>query len=110
MRNKIIEDIDSIIKDFIEKSEVPGLAIGIIENDKVIYSKGFGVKSLETLEEITTDTIFHMASISKPFVATSIMQLVEKEKIELDDPIVKHLKYFKVKYHYYETITIRDIK
>lgn len=65
--------------------------------------------NIETQEPVTETTIFHMASISKPFVATGIMQLVEQGKLCLSDTVVQHLPYFKVKGEGYETITIKEM-
>jgi len=64
--------------------------------------------NIETGGEITPRTLFHMASITKPFVATSIVQLFEQEKLSLDDRIVEHLPYFKMKDERYATLTIRQ--
>ena len=49
-----------------------------------------------------------MASVTKPFVATSIVQLLEQEKLSLDDPVVKYLPYFEMKDERYDTLTIRQ--
>ncbi|NIV38577.1 MAG: serine hydrolase, partial [Anaerolineae bacterium] len=54
-------------------------------------AQGFGVMNLERGGEVTERTLFHMASVTKPFVATAIMQLVEQKKLSLDDRIVDHL-------------------
>jgi CubicO group peptidase (beta-lactamase class C family) len=74
-----------------------------------VYAKGFGVKNLETKEPVTEKSLFHMASVSKPFSATAIMQFVEKGKVDLDDPVVKYLPYFKVNDERYKEITIRQM-
>ena len=88
---------------------IPGLAIGIVENGRAVYGKGIGVKSIKTQDSITTKSIFHMASVSKPFVATAIIQLVEQGKLNLDDELVKHLPYFKMADARYEQVTIKHI-
>ena len=63
--------------------ELPGLAVGIVRQDETVYTRGYGVKNIATRELITPSSLFHMASISKTFVCTAIMQLIEKEKISL---------------------------
>ena len=65
------------IQNVIRSHELPGLAIGIVINDESVYARGFGVRSLESRVPRSTTTLFHMASVSKPFVATGIVQLVE---------------------------------
>ncbi|NIM57490.1 MAG: serine hydrolase [Candidatus Aminicenantes bacterium] len=89
--------------------ELPGLAIGIVKDNEIVYAKGFGVKNIDTKEPVTTKSLFHMASVSKPFSATAIMQLVEQGKVSLDDPVVKYLPYFKVNDKRYKEITIRQM-
>ena len=101
--------LDSLASVQKESYKLPGLAVGIIRDDTIIYAKGFGVRSLSSQDAITTKSIFHMASVSKPFTATAIMQLVEKGKIDLDSPLVSYLPYFKMKDSRYKNITIRQM-
>jgi CubicO group peptidase (beta-lactamase class C family) len=56
---------------------------------------------------VTAETLFHMASVTKPFVATSVMQLVEQGKVDLDAPITRYLPYFRLKDPRYRSITVR---
>lgn len=109
MTEKIKEKLNLLINNFIKESSMPGVAVGIIEKGELIYSKGFGIMNINNQEPVTETTIFHMASISKPFVATGIMQLVEQGKLSLNDTVVQHLPYFKIKGEGYETITIKEI-
>jgi CubicO group peptidase (beta-lactamase class C family) len=90
------------------ESDAPGLAVGVVKDMELVYAGGFGVMNRETGGEITPRTLFHMASITKPFVATSIVQLLEQEKLSLDDRIVDHLPYFEMKDERYATLTIRQ--
>lgn len=88
---------------------IPGMAVGIVKDNKIVYAKGFGYKNINTKEPVTTTTLFHMASVSKPFVATAIMQLVEQGKINLDSTVTTYLPYFKLKGDQYHQITIRQM-
>lgn len=92
-----------------ELFEAPGMAVGILRNDSVIYSDGLGVKSLNTKEPMTTQSIFHMASVSKPFVAVAIVQLVEKGQVDLDEKLTHYLPYFTMADDRYKEITIRHM-
>lgn len=87
----------------------PGLAIAVVEGNRVVYARGFGVKRLGQDDPITTGSLFHMASITKTFVATSLMQLVEKGRIDLDAPVVRYLPYFRMADDRYRTITVRQM-
>ncbi len=92
-----------------QSHNLPGLAIGIVTDAEIVYAKGFGVKNIDTQELISPTTIFHMASISKPFVATAIVQLVEKGQIQLDAPVLPHLPYFKLDDARYSSITVQQM-
>lgn len=64
-----------------------GLSVAIVKDNAIIYTHSFGVKNLESKEPVTDATMFRIASISKSFSATSIMQLVEKGKLKLTDDV-----------------------
>lgn len=76
-----------------KEQKIPGLAVGIVQNGSLVYSRGFGVLKLGEPAPITPDTLFHMASVTKPFIATAIMQLRELEKVDLDAPVTKYLPF-----------------
>jgi CubicO group peptidase (beta-lactamase class C family) len=99
-----------IIEQVMEQRSIPGFAIAVIHNQKVVYAEGFGLRNLENKsDKITPQSLFHMASITKPFVATSVMQLVEKGKVDLDATVVKYLPYFRLNDERYATITVRQM-
>ncbi len=102
--------LQPLIEKFMLRQHVPGLAIAIVKDNRIVYAHAFGVRKLdEKKEPLTTQSLFHMASITKPFVATSIMQLVEQGKIDLDAPIVNYLPCFRVADNRYKTITVREL-
>lgn len=73
------------LKDVANKYEAVGLAVVIVKDGKPVYKHALGYKNLENKEPLTTDNLFRIASISKSFSATAIMQLVEQGKISLTD-------------------------
>ena len=93
-----------------QESKVVGISVAVVKNNKIIYTHSFGQKDIEQNTPLTDDCVFRIASISKSFSATSIMQLVEANKISLDDDISKLLG-FKIRNPKYpETvITLRMI-
>src|SRR5688572_12284102 len=66
------KDVEDIAQTVINGFGVAGMAIGIVKSGE-IYAKGFGVKDFETREPVTANSLFHLASISKTFVATAVM-------------------------------------
>ncbi|MDO4510285.1 MAG: serine hydrolase domain-containing protein [Bacteroidales bacterium] len=73
--------------------KVVGSNVVVVKNNKIVYSHCFGLKNREMGEELTPDAIFRIASISKSFTATSIMQLVEKGKLDLKADVNKYLDF-----------------
>ena len=72
----------------------PGYTIGIVRNDSLIYSKGYGMANLEYAIPNKPETIYHMASVSKQFTAYCIMLLEQQGKLKLDDDVRKYLPWF----------------
>ncbi|HEY9787086.1 MAG TPA: serine hydrolase domain-containing protein [Candidatus Obscuribacterales bacterium] len=77
------------------KYETPGLTVAIAHHGKLVFNNAYGVANQETGEKLTTRHIFRIASHSKTFTATAIMQIAEKGKLRIDDPIVNHLPWLK---------------
>jgi CubicO group peptidase (beta-lactamase class C family) len=75
--------IDSVMQQY----DMPGLAVAVVKKGVIIYAHFFGVKNKETGAKLANDDIFRIASISKSFSATSIMQLVQAKKLSLDDDV-----------------------
>jgi len=76
--------IDSLFIDW-NKPDVPGCALGIIKDGKLIYSKGYGIGDLEHDVELTPTSVFYIGSVSKQFVTFSILLLEEQGKLSNED-------------------------
>lgn len=87
--------IDAWLPLKIQYDRIPGLAVGIVHNGKLVYKKGFGFADVESKIAVSSKTNFRIASISKTFTSVAIMQLVEQGKINLDDKVEKYLPWFK---------------
>lgn len=72
------------IKAIMEQSKVMGLSVAVVKNNQIIYTHSFGYKNFETKEPLTDDCLFRIASISKSFSATSVMQLLQQKKLSLN--------------------------
>jgi CubicO group peptidase (beta-lactamase class C family) len=103
---KLDRTIQKALKDY----DVPGLSIGIVRYGKLVFSKGYGVKNLETKEKVDKETLFPVASISKAFTAASIAKLVEEKKLTWDDKVIDHLPWFRLHDSYVtEHLRVRDL-
>jgi len=74
----------------------PGMVVGVVSDQTLVWVKGFGLANVASKVPMTPQTKFRMASHSKLFTATAIMQLREQGKLHLDDPVSKHLSWFAV--------------
>jgi CubicO group peptidase (beta-lactamase class C family) len=82
---------DEYIQDEMNKRCIPGLALVVIKNGEIIKMNGYGVANLEHDVPVTPDTVFELASVTKPFTATAIMRLVEQGQVKTHDLITKYL-------------------
>lgn len=106
-----LQIIETWIESQIEYNYLPGLAVGIVYDQDLIWQKGFGYADVEQKTPMTPQTIFRIASITKLFTGTAVMQLRDRGKLQLDDPVEKYLPWFKIKNRFPDapTITIRHL-
>lgn len=102
------QTINTYLLGYVERWQIPGLSCAIVQDGKLAFSAGYGVQNLQTQRAATPQTLFHIASVAKTMTSSAIMQLREADKVQLDDPIVKHLPYFKVNDPRTDQITIRQ--
>src|SRR5690348_4425702 len=85
---------------------VPGVSIAVVDGDRVVWAKGFGVKAFGGSEPVDTSTLFLAGSISKPVFATGVLKLVEEGKLDLDRDVNTYLR----SWHLPESTFTRDQK
>lgn len=90
-KNKIKQKIDNYIQETVEINEIPGLAIAVIKNGKVIYEQNYGKSSIEENTFIDKKSIFRIYSTTKLISSVAVFQLIEKDKLSLEDKISKYL-------------------
>ena len=89
-----MESFDRTISDLMKKHNVPGGAVSVVKDGRLVYARGFGYADVENKTPVQPDALFRIASVSKPITAAAIMKLVEEGKLELDDrvaPFIAHL-------------------
>ena len=102
--------IDNLVESSMKAFDVPGISVGIIKDGKVIYAKGFGVRSLNTKQKTDENTLFGIASNSKAFTAVALGILVDEGKIKWDDKVREYIPEFKLYNPFVtEEFTIRDL-
>ena len=107
LKNELSNYIEQNIKTF----KTAGLSIALVDDQKVLWSEGFGYSDLDKQTPVTANTVFRIASVSKLFTGIAIMQLIEKKLIGLDNPITDYIPEFSIKSHENNTpiITIRHL-
>jgi len=102
--------VDSIMEKDMNRLQIPGAVISIVKDDKIILAKGYGSSNLEKAAPVDpTTSMFRIASTTKLFTWTAVMQLVEQGKIDLDTDINTYLKSVKIPATYPEPITMRHL-
>ena len=78
---------EQFIQAEMKTTRVPGLAVAVIRDDRVVFTQGFGVASVETNAHVTGDTLFQIGSLTKPFTAAAVLALAAKGAVKLDQPV-----------------------
>jgi len=84
-------EIDDYLEKVTRENDIPGMALGVVKNGKLIYEKYKGAASLETGEKVDSNSIFRIYSTTKLLTVVSIFKLIEEEKIKLEEPVTKYI-------------------
>ncbi|MDD5652932.1 MAG: serine hydrolase [Candidatus Omnitrophica bacterium] len=91
---QITDDLEQYLQKGMKEWEIPGMAIGIVQGDQVVYTKGFGVKEAGAVSAVSSETIFQIGSTSKAFTAAIAAMLQDEGKFNWEDPVIKYLSDF----------------
>lgn len=97
---EVVSNIDlfaSWVESQMAYSQQPGISVGIVYDQELVWSKGFGFANIAEKIPATPQTIYRIASITKLFTSTAILQLRDAGKLQLDDPVQRHLPWFSIK-------------
>ncbi len=105
-----LQGFDEYVTKAMKDWDVPGSAIAVVKDDKIVFAKGFGVRRLGETTPVNERTMFAIGSSSKAFTAAAIALLVDDGKVKWDDPVTKHLSGFEL-YDAYasQQMTLRDL-
>jgi CubicO group peptidase (beta-lactamase class C family) len=85
-----LAQLDGLAEMAMSRTNVPGIAIAVVSNDELTYLKGFGLREAGKSELVGPDTVFQLASVSKPIAATVVAAMVGDGIVAWDDPIIRH--------------------
>jgi len=101
-----IREFDQYVENGRKKWEVPGLAVAVVKDGKVIFKKGYGIREVGKPDLVNTETLFACGSTTKAMTAVCMGMLVDEGKIGWDDPVIQYLP----EYQLYDPYVTRELK
>src|SRR5215210_4161836 len=104
------QNFDKPSRDALVAWQFPGLAVAVVQDDKVVFLKAYGVKEIGKPEPVTADSLFGIASTTKAFTSTAMAMLVDEKKLDWDDRVSRHIDYFRLQDPCADSlVTLRDL-
>ncbi|HVA55104.1 MAG TPA: serine hydrolase domain-containing protein, partial [Gammaproteobacteria bacterium] len=105
-----LSDLDAYTQKIMADWKVPGLAVAVVKDGKLVLARGYGVRELGKPGKVDADTLFTIASITKAFTAAALGTLVAEHKLHWDDPVTQYLKGFELDDPWVtRALTVRDL-
>jgi CubicO group peptidase (beta-lactamase class C family) len=105
-----LKELPAYVTRSMEDWKVPGVAIAVVKDGRLVWARGFGVREVGKPERVDSETVFALGSLTKGFTAASVGLLVDEGKLAWDDPVVRHLPSFAVADPYVtRELTLRDL-
>lgn len=99
-------DLEEVINTSMARFDVPGMAVAVVQDDKVVFAKGFGTSNRNTNAKVNKDTLFGIASNTKAFTSAALAKLVDEGKLSWDDRVIDHLPEFRL----YDSYVTREMR
>lgn len=107
---RAVDQLPQIVDQAMQETGVPGVAVAVVKSDEVLVAKGFGVREVGKSAAVDADTVFQLASLSKPIGATVVSRAVSQETVSWSDPVTKYLPWFELADPYVtDHVTIGDL-
>lgn len=108
--SRAVKQLPQIVETARAATGIPGIAVAVVRADDVLLARGFGVREAGKPEPVNADTVFQLASLSKPVGATVISRAVSDQSVSWDDPVVKYLPWFRIGSSFVtDNVTIGDL-
>lgn len=106
----VLDEIASLVQENLERFKVPGAAVAIVQNGKVVFARGFGVKQPGSDDPVTPDTLFSLGSVTKPMTSTMMATLVDDGLLDWDALVVEIMPQLRLSDpQFTQQITLRHI-
>jgi CubicO group peptidase (beta-lactamase class C family) len=83
-----VRQLGAVVADAMERTGVPGVAVGVVYRDRLLFAEGFGVRGVGRSDRVDADTVFQVASVSKPVASTIVAAVVGRGKATWSDPVI----------------------
>jgi CubicO group peptidase (beta-lactamase class C family) len=105
-----VDELNHFIQDVSKKFNVPGIAVAVIKDQRIVYESGFGLRNLESKKPVDRHTRFCIASITKSVTATALEMLADRGKLKMTDRVIDHLPWFRMSDPYVtRELRVRDL-
>ena len=105
-----VRAVDALMLRLMSMYSIPGAALALIKDGRIVLEKGYGFRDLESHAPVTTGTIFNIGSISKSFTALGIAQLVDEHRLNLDTPVIMYVPELRLSDpRVTQTVTLRQL-
>ncbi|MDT9600506.1 serine hydrolase [Sphingosinicella rhizophila] len=107
---KPLDDFGAYVEKARKEWRIPGVAVAVVKDDKIIYARGFGTRTVDRKEPVDENTVFAIGSSGKAFTAASLALLVDDGELEWDGPVRSYMKSFELHDPYVSrNVTVRDL-
>lgn len=108
--DRAVAQLPALTEQMMQQTGVPGVAVAVVHNDRLVYSQGFGVRDSAGGAPVTAQTVFQVASVSKPVGASAVAAAIGKGGLRWDDPVVEHIPAFRLRSRWVSRkVTIGDM-
>lgn len=109
-KERFEQTFDDFMKEALQKHNVPGVTLSVVKDGEIYFNKGYGFSDIENKVPVNAaETLFRIGSVTKLFTVTSSLQLVEQDKLDLNEEVNKYLEDFKIKYYQGKPIKIKHL-
>lgn len=106
---QVVATLEPFIAHELADKQIPAIAIALVDDQRIVWSRGFGFEHPKNSTRATAQTVFRVGSVSKLFTDIGIMQLVERGQLDLDAPVSRYLPDFAPRNPYAEPVTLREL-
>ena len=107
--SEVIAILSEFINEQLTEKDIPAISIALVDNQNLVWQKGFGLANPKTKTPPNANTVYRVGSVSKLFTDIAVMQLVERGRLNLDEPVTRYLPEFRPRNPFGKAITLRQL-